>query len=88
MPPSASMIRTYRRSPADPALDRRAIALVVRVADDARAGRLRDGAGAVGRSVVHHQDLVPRGGTGQRGHDVADDIGLVERRDHDGGLLG
>ena len=58
--PSPSMMRMY--SPvggADAALHGRAVALVVRMPDDARAGRRGARARLVGRSVVDDEDLAP-----------------------------
>ena len=83
--PSASMIST--NSPlrvADAGLHRRAVALVVRMADDARAGlRARASPVASRRAVVDDEDLAPGGRGAQLRDDVADGVRFVHRRDDD-----
>src|SRR5581483_7715383 len=45
-----------REEPDEPAPERRALAAVLSVAEDLRAGRARDVRGRVARAVVHHED--------------------------------
>src|SRR6185436_4638978 len=63
---------------ADGRLHGGAVAFVVRMTDDTRAGRGRARRGVVNRPVVDDDDFVPRGGLAQRGHERADRRSFVE----------
>jgi hypothetical protein len=69
--------------PADPALDRRAVPLVVRVRDDRRTGGRRADRRSVGGAVVDDDDLAPGAGARERGDHLADDVRFVVGRDDD-----
>jgi len=71
----------------DAALHRRAVSLVVRMADDPRPGGLGGCRGPVAGAVVHDENLVPAGRAAQAGNDLGDDLGLAVRRDDDRGLF-
>src|SRR5207245_10540271 len=68
----------------DAGLHRRTVALVVRMPDDARSGVRGFRAGAVTRSIVDDEDLVPWCGRLEVADDAADRIRLVEIGNHDG----
>ena len=72
------------RRGADAGLDGGAVALVVRVTNHARAGGCGAHRRVVYGAVVDHQHVAPRSRRTKRRHHLADRVGLVQCRDHDG----
>jgi hypothetical protein len=68
---------------ANSGLDRRAVALGVRMPHDLRAGECRTFTRRIARAIVDDEDLFPRRLGAQTRDDVADCRFLVECRNHD-----